>query len=61
MLFPTVFGNNRKKNNFPVKKRSQSIETHINIIQTKYNRVVQKNIKFSAAIEGNRCSDEMEI
>jgi hypothetical protein len=56
-----AFENNREKNNFPVKRRSQTIETHVNIIETKHKRVVRENIKFSLAIEGNRCTDEMEI
>ena len=60
MFFPKVFGNNREKNNFPVKRRKQSIETHINKIRTKHKTVAQENIKFSIATEGERCSDEME-
>jgi len=60
LFFPTVFGNNREKNNFPVKRRYQSIETHIDIIRTKHKRAVQKNIKFSIVTEVKRCSDEME-
>jgi hypothetical protein len=44
MLFPTGFGNNREKNNFPVKRRNQSIEILINVIGTKYERVLKENI-----------------
>jgi len=59
-FFPTYFGNNREKNNFPVKRRNQSIETHTNILRTKHKIAEQENINFCIATEGKKCSDEIE-